>query len=119
MCFLRSIGIMRWALFVAFASVLGARSAPAQTEAPRLSSGESQCPSPDAVDGEVLKLVPPDKQQGVAGGVTVEIIDLGDSFRIEIERDGVEVGARTHSDPDRDCDKRGRFAALFVALTLM
>jgi hypothetical protein len=85
----------------------------------RFTSGTSECPTPTLVEEEVLTMVPSDKHDLFGQGVRVEVIDQGASFRVQIYKDDVEVGAKDYEDADRDCAKRGRFAAVFAVLTLM
>jgi hypothetical protein len=96
-----------------------AREASASLPEQRFTSGTSECPTPAYVEQEVLTIVPADKHDLFGQGVRVEVIDQGASFRVVIYKDDVEVGAKDYEDAERDCDKRGRFAAVFAALTLM
>jgi hypothetical protein len=96
-----------------------AREASALGDELRFTSGTGECPNPANVENEVLTIVPPDKHDLFGQGVRVEVTDLGDSFRVEIYKDDVEVGAKDYEDAERDCEKRSRFAAVFAALTLM
>lgn len=98
---------------------LAAEPAAAQEPLARVTRGTSQCPAPEAVDVEFFELVPPDRLHELSAGADVEVIDLGDGFRVDVKKASGEVESRTHSDPERDCEARSRFAALFMALTLM
>jgi hypothetical protein len=48
----------------------------------------------------------------------VEIADLGERYRVRVMTPGGPV-ERTYADPARDCQKRARFAAEFVLITLL
>jgi hypothetical protein len=81
--------------------------------------GPSACPRPDAVWGELVTLVPPERLEARLGALPrgkatpVEIIDLGVPYRI------VAAGqVREYRDESRDCAYRARIAAVFVALAI-
>ena len=93
-------------------------SAPA-VDASSIIGGPSSCPRPDAVWGELVTLVPPERLEArlraVARGKTplVEIVDLGVPYRI------IAAGqVREYRDESRDCAYRARIAAVFVALAI-
>jgi hypothetical protein len=49
----------------------------------------------------------------------VEIIDLGVQYRVRVSTADAGVNERTYEDPGRDCDRRTRFAAEFVVVSLL
>lgn len=80
--------------------------------------GSVECPDPKTVQQAVLSLIPSERHSLLAGGVRVELEDLGDSYRVTVWKDGKSV-KKQYADPARDCEGRARFAAVFSVLTLM
>ncbi|HZL19658.1 MAG TPA: hypothetical protein VFG23_18130, partial [Polyangia bacterium] len=78
-------------------------------------SGE--CPAAASIWADVEAIVPTDNLSRVTSA-TIEVTDLGDSYRVHIVGQGVER-ARVFRDLERDCDHRARFVAVFVVLTLL
>jgi len=94
--------------------IAAAESAAADSAA--LVGGDSVCPTPSLVWQQLVPLVPSQvlaDRLRVLGGPTppVQIIDHGTSFRV-LAGDRI----REYSDEARDCVKRARFAAVFVAV---
>jgi hypothetical protein len=78
----------------------------------------SRCPEVDAVWSTVVKLVPGAASQLLAARPRVDVVDLGERYRVRVTTDGA-VLERVYSDPARACDKRVRFAAEFIVLALL
>jgi hypothetical protein len=76
------------------------------------------CPDPDGVWSTVLKLVPSESAQLLAAKPRVEIVDLGERYRVRVATQGGPV-QRMYADPVRDCEKRTRFAAEFIVVSLL
>jgi hypothetical protein len=76
------------------------------------------CPASDAVWATVLRLVPSAAAQLNVARPRVEIVDLGESYRVHVETEGGPL-ERTYQDPARDCEKRNRFAAEFIVVALL
>jgi hypothetical protein len=66
----------------------------------------------------IAQLVPSAAAQLVAAKGRVDIVDLGDRYRVHVvtNEGGLE---RTYNDRSRDCDQRMRFAAEFIVLALL
>lgn len=92
------------------------RTAKADTTAGATES--SGCPDPDAVWSTVIKLVPSEAAQLIAAKPRVEIVDLGERYRVRVATDRGML-ERTYADPARDCEKRVRFAAEFIVVSLL
>jgi hypothetical protein len=96
------------------ASVESSAGAPASP----LESGASVCPRAEAVWSELQTVVArdhtgQDTRPGAPGAPALEIVDLGGTFRV------VANGrAREYRDEARDCARRARVAAVFVAVAL-
>lgn len=86
--------------------------------------GGSTCPRPDAVWAELATLVPRDRLDARLAALgaadearptaeIVQILDAGSSYRVE-----VTGRARAYADDARDCARRARVAAVFVALAI-
>ncbi len=78
----------------------------------------SECPSSDAVWSTVIKLVPSEADRLLAAKPRVEILDLGERYRVRVATDGGTL-ERVYADPARECEKRTRFAAEFVVVSLL
>lgn len=78
----------------------------------------SKCPDVEAVWSTVVKLVPGAASQLLAARPRVDVVDLGERYRVQVATDG-KVLERIYSDPPRACDKRVRFAAEFIVLALL
>lgn len=105
-----------WLLSIAWSVCLPSQVV-AQPETP-LVRGESNCPDPMAVQTEVFRLSSSERRAQELPGASVVVVDVGESYRVEITKAG-ERFDKTYSDPARECDKRVRFAAIFVVMTLM
>ena len=76
------------------------------------------CPTAAAVAAETWELTPA-RQRAVLDELRdVQIEDLGASYRIVVTT-AKGTKERIYQGPERDCDKRARFVAVFVVLTLM
>lgn len=73
---------------------------------------------PDAVWSTVIKLVPSESAQLLAAKPRVEIVDLGERYRVRVATDRGTL-ERMYADPARDCEKRVRFAAEFIVVSLL
>ncbi len=88
------------------------------SEAITFTFGNSECPEPSAVEREVRRLIPQDRQSVLDAGVRIELQDLGESYRVTVSKDGSTL-KKSYADAARDCDGRARFAAVFAVLTIM
>jgi hypothetical protein len=71
------------------------------------------------ITATIGSLVPRGAVEALSPLTRVEVIDLGDSYRVTlVVADGKER-ARLYRDASRDCDQRARFVAVFIVLTLM
>jgi hypothetical protein len=76
------------------------------------------CPTAAAVATETWALTPAQRRAVLDELRDVEIEDLGASYRIVVTTvKGTKE--RIYQGPERDCEKRARFVAVFVVLTLM
>jgi hypothetical protein len=91
--------------------LLAADSDPALT-------ASSRCPELEAVWSTVVKLVPGAASQLLAARPRVDVIDLGERYRVRVTTTS-GVLERVYSDSARACDKRVRFAAEFIVLALL
>ena len=103
--------------------ILGGGHAAAQAQpqiaiAKPFTFGSSECPAPDAVERELVSLVPPERRALLEQGVRIDVEDLGESYRVAVSNGSTSV-QKSYSDPARDCVGRARFAAVFAVLTLM
>jgi len=80
--------------------------------------GRGDCPEPAAVEREVRRLIPSERQSVLDSGVRIELQDLGESYRVTVSKDRTTV-KKSYADAARDCDGRARFAAVFAVLTIM
>jgi hypothetical protein len=80
--------------------------------------GDGDCPEPNVVQREVLRLIPPERHDLLQHGLRIELEDLGESYRVRVSKDGTSLKKR-YADPARDCDARARFAAVFAVLSVM
>lgn len=78
----------------------------------------ARCPDSDAVWSTVITLVPSEADHLLAAEPRVEIVDLGERYRVRIATDGGPL-ERMYTDPARDCEKRTRFAAEFIVVSLL
>jgi hypothetical protein len=78
----------------------------------------SSCPESQAVWSTVIRLVPSAETQLLAAKPHVEIVDLGERYRVHVLTEGGAL-ERTYSDPARDCDRRARFAAEFIVVAVL
>jgi hypothetical protein len=62
--------------------------------------------------------VPSEAAQLIAAKPRVEIVDLGERYRVRVATDKGML-ERTYTDPARDCEKRIRFAAEFIVVSLL
>ena len=85
---------------------------------PALVSGDTACPDPVAVEAEVFRLTSASRRAQYLPGASVQLSDSGDTYSIEIRRRG-EHFVKSYSDPAHECEKRVRFAAVYVVMTLM
>jgi len=104
-------------------SLLTFGSAHARAQTPREATtfftfGNSACPEPEAVEREVRRLIPNERQKVLESGVRIELQDLGESYRVTVSKDHSTV-KKSYADAARDCDGRARFAAVFAVLTIM
>jgi hypothetical protein len=85
------------------AAAQDARSSPALTV-------DGSCPARQSVEAVLSSVLP-----SLAAGGTVEasVADRGDSYLVS-----VGDRSKTYPDPDRDCTRRARIAAAFIALVL-
>ncbi len=115
---------MRGALCAAVLSlcVAYAQGVRAQTDAApfatQFTSGTSTCPEPSEVQREVLLLIPTERHELLQHGVSVELEDVGESYRVTVSKDGKTV-QKSYADPARDCTGRAHFAAVLAVLTMM
>ena len=113
----RCLGAWPWFSLLIFASS-GARAQAPSEAANTFTFGNSDCPEPTAVEREVRRLIPSDRQSVLDAGVRIELQDLGESYRVTVSKDRATV-KKSYADAARDCDGRARFAAVFAVLTIM
>ena len=80
--------------------------------------GGEQCPTQAAVAAETWELTPPDRRAVLEELREVLIEDLGASYRIVVTTVKGR-NERVYPGAEQDCEKRARFVAVFVVLTLM
>jgi hypothetical protein len=90
----------------------------AESDATAGANPSSGCPDADVVWSTVIKLVPSEAAQLLAAKPRVEIVDLGERYRVRVATDGGAV-ERMYADSVRDCEKRTRFAAEFIVVSLL
>ena len=112
------------AAFLALCALSTRPAAAANTtrDLPELASGPfvfgvGQCPTPGDVESAALTRVPDLSEDVVRHRVRVEISDREAKYEVVIWKDGVQY-RKAFDDAARDCDKRVRFAAVFVILTI-
>lgn len=105
-----------FSLPIFFAMQVCARAA--LSEETTFTIGNSACPEPGAVEREVRRLIPSERQSVLDAGVRIELQDLGDSYRVTVSKDRTTL-KKSYADAARDCDGRARFAAVFAVLTIM
>jgi hypothetical protein len=76
------------------------------------------CPESEAVWTTVVQLVPSAAAELLAAKPHVEIVDLGDQYRVHVVTDRGAL-ERIYTDPARNCDKRTRFAAEFIVVAVL
>ncbi len=76
-----------------------------------------ECPSAGAIWSDVKAIVPA-HDLGRVTAARIEVSDLGSTYHVRIVSDDGER-QRTFRDPEHDCDHRGRFAAVFIVVTLL
>jgi hypothetical protein len=81
-------------------------------------SVDGVCPRPDTLSAAVTALIPHGDLSVLPRSTAVELADLGDSYRVEVEAEGVSR-VRIFRDVGHDCQQRARFAAVFIVLTLL
>jgi hypothetical protein len=111
---LAAAAVVASALIVALAE----NSAGAPDATPEVQSTEAVCPDVERVWSSVTKLVPSAAAELLAAKPRVDIVDLGESYRVRVSTDA-GVLERTYSDPARECEKRTRFAAEFIVVALL
>jgi hypothetical protein len=99
--------------YVQLADPAAARAADPETASPG-----PACPDSEAVWATVVLLVPSEAERLLAAKPRVEIVDAGDRYRVRVATDTGTL-ERTYDDPTRDCEKRKRFAAEFVVVSLL
>ncbi|HMI87864.1 MAG TPA: hypothetical protein VK550_27465 [Polyangiaceae bacterium] len=83
----------------------------------RMQSG-NLCPTAAAVAAETWGLTPAHRRAVLDELREVQIEDLGAAYRIVVTT-AKGTKERIYQGPERDCEKRARFVAVFVVLTLM
>jgi hypothetical protein len=101
---------------LAFAFLASSRLLAAESD--QAPPAPSRCPEVEAVWSTVVKLVPGAASELLAARPRVEVVDLGERYRVRVTTDR-GVLERIYSDPARACDKRVRFAAEFIVLALL
>jgi hypothetical protein len=76
------------------------------------------CPTAAAVAAETWALTPTHQRAVLDELLDAQIEDLGASYRVVV-RTAKGTKERVYQGPERDCEKRARFVAVFVVLTLM
>ena len=76
------------------------------------------CPTAAGVAAETWALTPAHRRAVLDELRDVQIEDLGSSYRIVVAT-AKGTKERIYQGPERDCEKRARFVAVFVVLTLM
>lgn len=109
----RAWALLLLSLVVGSSNVALADDAGVTPEAPA-----DTCPSTDAVWSYIAQLVPSAAPQLFSAKGHVDIVDLGDRYRVHVVADqgGLE---RMYVDRSRDCEQRTRFAAEFIVLALL
>jgi hypothetical protein len=79
---------------------------------------DNLCPTAAAVAAETWALTPAHRRAVLDELRDVQIEDLGASYRIVVTA-ATGTKERIYQGPERECEKRARFAAVFVVLTLM
>jgi hypothetical protein len=76
------------------------------------------CPRLDTLSAAVTALIPHGDLGVLPRSTAVEVADLGDRYRVQVDADGVSR-VRIFRDVGHDCQQRARFAAVFIVLTLL
>ncbi|HZL19304.1 MAG TPA: hypothetical protein VFG23_16335, partial [Polyangia bacterium] len=79
---------------------------------------QGSCPSLEMITAAVAALIPHGGVDRLPRSGKVEVVDLGDNYRVGVLARGVPR-ERIFQDDTRDCGLRARFAAVFVVLTLL
>ncbi len=110
----RASAVLCWVV----ASTSGATLALADDAGVVVDAQAELCPSPEGVWSTIAQLVPNEAAQLNAAKGRVDIVDLGDRYRVHVMTDEGAL-ERTYSDCARDCEQRTRFAAEFIVLALL
>jgi hypothetical protein len=76
------------------------------------------CPTAAAVAAETWALTPAHQRAVLDELYAVQVEDLGPSYRVVVTT-AKGTKERSYQGPERECEKRARFVAVFVVLTLM
>ncbi len=107
-----------WASAVFALGLLVPRGASAQTpSSDEWLSVEGECPSAARLKAEVLRLVPLERRS-VLDTARIVVRDQGDTYRVSVTSDAANA-ERRYDNPERECERRARFAAVFSVLTLL
>jgi hypothetical protein len=91
---------------------------PLAPEPPVAVTVSGTCPDREAIAKAIASIVPAKDLDRFASSSTVEVSDLGETYRVSVNANGVER-LRVYRDLARDCEHRARFAAVFIVLTLL
>lgn len=89
----------------------------ARAEEPQFAFGDDDCPDPRVLQAEIVRLTPQERRQELFDRVRVNVTDRGDSYRVTLITPD-DRQDKSFADPNRDCAKRARFAAVFIVVTL-
>jgi hypothetical protein len=81
-------------------------------------SASGACPGLEMISAAVTALIPHGGVDALPRSAAVEVVDLGDSYRVKVVAEGV-LRERVFRDVGHDCEQRARFAAVFIVLTLL
>jgi hypothetical protein len=79
--------------------------------------GDGTCPDPLTLQSEVVRLTPEPRREELFERVRVDVTDGGDTYRVTLITNE-DRQDKSFTDPNRDCAKRARFAAVFIVVTL-
>jgi len=82
-------------------------------------SASGSCPDAETIWAAMATLVPRGALGALPRAGTIDIADLGETYRVRLLTEGGVERVRVYRDRARDCEQRARFAAVFVVLTLM
>jgi hypothetical protein len=71
------------------------------------------------ITATMVSLVPRAAVEALPTSTRVEVVDLGESYRVTLVAGDGKERARLYQDAARDCTQRARFVAVFIVLTLM